>query len=483
MKKFFLGLLTLLLSAGAALSQNQTIESKDHNIQFKVNGLGENDTLIVASYLYDSHKVIDSVVLDKNGRGEIRGSGLLAAGIHIVLLPSHYYVEMVIPGDDQDFYFEFDTTLDIHGQIFKGSLDNEAFLKYNQMTQVKGEGISKLNAKLKDPNTSEEDKKKLKAQRKILDDEVVDFRTQLIGEYQGTFIAKVWKALQEVDIPEELDSDTADAKFNYFRDHFWDNYDLGEDGMVRTPFFTKRVQYYFENMFLQQPDTIIEAIDDLTMRAEKAGSNDIFHYIVWWSTRHYEESKLMCMDKVLHHMAKNYYCAGRCDWADEAMVKKMCDHSAKIEGILCDKIAPDLLMYDTSFRIPYQLHRIEAPITVLVFWDIHCGHCKKEIPKLLEFYDSMASRGVVVYAVYTQGDYEGWKKYINENKLNWLNVMDPYQKTNFRDKYNIISTPQLYILDKDKRIRFKLLPADSVGGVVEYLLKEQEEKDKEKVKP
>jgi thiol-disulfide isomerase/thioredoxin len=343
--------------------------------------------------------------------------------------------------------------------------------------------MKELNRILKEEEIGDEKKAEIKKQIKDMDKSVIEKRNELIDQYPGTFIAKVWKALQEVDIPEELEADTTGAKFSYFRTHFWDNYDLGENGLVRTPFFTKRVQYYFENMFLQQPDTMIAAIDEFTARVEKAGGSDIFHYVVWWSTRHYEESKLLCMDKVLHHMAKNYYCAGRCDWADEAMIKKMCEHAAKIEGILCEKIAPDILMYDTSFRIPYQLHKIKAPVTVLVFWDIHCGHCKKEIPKLKEMYDTMAARGVVVYSVYTQGDVEGWKKYIRENKLNWLNVMDPYQNTKFRDKYNIISTPQLYILDKDKRIKFKLLPAESVGGVVDYLLQQQEEEDKEKVKP
>lgn len=476
MKKLFIGTLTLLLSAATAISQN-------HNIQFKVGGLGENDQLIVASYLYDSHKIVDTVTLDKNGMGSLKGEGKLDPGIHIVLLPSHYYVEMVIPRDDQEFFFEFDTTLNIHAQKFEGSLDNEAFLIYNQFTQEIGERMKEINDILKNGKPDEKKKEELKAEGKKLDKAAVAKRGELIEKYPGTFIGKVWTALQEVDIPDEIEKDTGDLKFNYYRDHFWDNYDLGENGLVRTPFFTKRVQYYFENMFLQHPDTIIAAIDNFATKAEKAGGQDIFHYVVWWTTRHYEESKLMCMDKVLHHMAKNYYCAGRCDWADEAMIKKMCDHANKIEGILCEKIAPDLLMYDTSFRIPYQLHKIKAPVTVLVFWDIHCGHCKKEIPKLKEMYDTMASRGVVVYAVYTQGDYEGWKKYIRDNKLDWLNVMDPYQNTKFRDKYNIISTPQLYILDKDKRIKFKLLPAESVGGVIDYLLKEQEKEDKEKVKP
>lgn len=462
MKKTIIGLLTLLLSVSVTFGQ--------YDITFKVNGLQPNEELIVASYLYDSHKVIDTVTIEPNGLAHLRGEGKLDAGIHIVLLPSHYYVEMVIPHDDQEFYFEFDTTLDIKNQAFKGSLDNEAFLLYNQFTQDRGSKMKEISAQMKGGNLSDEKQKELQKQKKAIDKEVLDYRNELVEKYKGTFISTVWNALRDVEVPEELKQDTSDAEFIYFRKHFWDHYDLSENGLARTPFFTKRVQYYFEKMFPQHPDTIIMAVDGLAEKMEKLGGSDLFHYTVWWATRHYEESKLMCMDKVLHHMAKNYYCAGRCDWADEDMVAKMCEHAGKIEGILCEKIAPNLLMYDTSFRVPYELHKIEAPVTVLVFWDHHCGHCKKEIPKLKEFYDTMSSRGVVVYAVYTQGDYEGWKKYVRDNKLDWLNVMDPYAKSKFRDKYNIISTPQIYILDREKRIKFKLLPAENVGDVVDYLL-------------
>jgi len=476
MKKLLLGITTLLLSSLWANAQS-------HDITFKVNGLGENDTLIVASYMYESHKIIDSVVLDATGTGHLKGPGLLQAGIHIVLLPSHYYVEMVIPYDDQEFYFEFDTTLKIDNQRFEGSQDNDAFLAYNQFTQKIGLESEASIKVLKDPKASKEAKEQARKEKRGYDKQVLEFRDKLIAANEGTFMATIWTALKDIEIPEEVKKDTnPDAEFNYFRDHFWDHYDLGENGFARTPFFTKRLHYYFEKMFPQQPDTIIKAIDALASIMEEKGGHDLFHYTVWWNTRHYEESKLMCMDKVLHHMAKNYYCAGRCDWADTAMVNKMCTHAAKIEGILCEKVAPDLRMYDTSFRRAYDLHKIDAPVTVLIFWDIHCGHCKKEIPKLKEFYDTMRSKGIVVYAVYTQGDVEGWKKYIRDNKLDWLNVMDPYLKSKFRDKYNILTTPQLYILDKDKKIKFKLVPAESVGGVVEYLLKKQEEEaEKEKM--
>ena len=39
--------------------------------------------------------------------------------------------------------------------------------------------------------------------------------------------------------------------------------------------------------------------------------------------------------------------------------------------------------------------------------------------------------------------------------------------------YNIRSTPQVYILDKDKNIRFKKIGAKDIANTVQYLLEEQ----------
>ena len=115
----------------------------------------------------------------------------------------------------------------------------------------------------------------------------------------------------------------------------------------------------------------------------------------------------------------------------------------------------------------------------MVFWDPECGHCKKEVPKLQELYDSMNSKGVQIYAVYTQGDWKGWKKYIQDNGLTWINVMDAFNKSNFREKYHIISTPQVIVLDEFKKIRFKNAPAENLYEICDLLIDEYKERHPE----
>jgi len=43
------------------------------------------------------------------------------------------------------------------------------------------------------------------------------------------------------------------------------------------------------------------------------------------------------------------------------------------------------------------LHQVDADYTVLVFYEPHCGHCKKEVPKLMEHYrDSLKDLNVKI---------------------------------------------------------------------------------------
>jgi len=445
-----------------------------HNLEFKVNGIKPGDQCILAHYYADQNKIIDTAIVNPAGKVVFKGDNKLLNGVYIIVLPGHTYIEFVVPKEDQEFYIEFDTSLSAASKMSTGSIDNEAFFAFDKFASVQGLKMRRLRTEYDSAKTDAE-KEELRAKINVVDKEVDVKRRSLIEQYSTTFTAKLFRAVLEVEMPESLKGDTSGKRFIYYRDHYWDNIDLTDDGILRTPVYKGKLEYYMTKLYVQHPDTVIPAIDALANKLEGYGSMELYKYTVWWSTNHFEESKLMCMDKVLHHMAKNYYCAGKCFWADSALVAKMCEHAGKIGPTVCGRIAPDMTLVDSTFVREYQLHKINAPVTVLVFWDHQCGHCKKELPKLKAMYDTLKQKGVVVYAVYTQGDWEGWKKYIKENKLDWLNVMDAFNKATFRKDYNIISTPQLYMLDADKKIMYKNPPADNVGFIAEIMLKELEE--------
>jgi alkyl hydroperoxide reductase subunit AhpC len=114
------------------------------------------------------------------------------------------------------------------------------------------------------------------------------------------------------------------------------------------------------------------------------------------------------------------------------------------------------------------LHDIKADYLILLFWDVDCGHCQTEVPKILEDYHQFVKdkKDVKVYSVYTQYDYEKYAKYIAEHKLDWINVYDPVHLNNIREKYDVYSTPVIYILDKNKVIKAKKIGSEQIKDII-----------------
>jgi hypothetical protein len=56
-----------------------------------------------------------------------------------------------------------------------------------------------------------------------------------------------------------------------------------------------------------------------------------------------------------------------------------------------------------------------------------------------------------------------------------------YGKSNYRKEYFFIATPQMYILDKDKRIKLKNIDIEELANVLSLLNKEYQE-DAKKIK-
>ncbi len=461
----FIKTIALLLFVGIGITNAQ------HNLSFTINGLQPGQECILAHYYADQNKVVDTSAVNNQGKVVFKGDNKLLNGVYILVLPKKTYIEFIVPNDDQEFEISFDTTLLPQTKSASGSLDNEIFFEFDKFAMGPGKKKRQLIDEFKTCE-SQDRKDRIRKEIKDVDNLVDSKRKALIEKYPNTFTAKLLKAVIDIEIPENLQKDTTGLKYEYFKTHYWDNIDISDDGMLRTPVFKGKLEYYIDKVIIQQPDTLIAAIDDLCSRIEAGGAMEMYKYVIWWNTNHHEKSKLMCMDKVLHHMAKNYYCAGKCYWADSSLVAKMCEHAGKIGPTLCGNISPNMTLVDTTFAKSFELHKQNSPVTVVVFWDHQCGHCKKEIPKLKLMYDSMKARGVEVYAVYTQADWEGWKEYIRANDLSWLNVMDAFNKATYREDYNIISTPQLYMLDENKVIRFKNPPADNVGRIAEIMLEE-----------
>jgi thiol-disulfide isomerase/thioredoxin len=138
--------------------------------------------------------------------------------------------------------------------------------------------------------------------------------------------------------------------------------------------------------------------------------------------------------------------------------------------------APTLRLRDMYLN-PLSSDEVKSPYLVMVFWDPTCGHCKKEIPRLDSLYKkSLKAKGVEVLAINLEGDQKLWMDYVAEHDLLWLNAWDPYNESDFRKKYDIYSTPVIYLLDKERKIIAKRIAVDQLGDVVDKIIERDTKK-------
>ena len=171
-------------------------------------------------------------------------------------------------------------------------------------------------------------------------------------------------------------------------------------------------------------------------------------------------------DAVIVKLADDIYFSGKADWTTQEWRDNLKKEVDRIRPSLIGVKGHDLVM-NTYNGVFVSLYDIKKEFTILYFWEPDCGHCKEATPKLKAYYDKAKNQGVEVFAICTQSDKAKWEKYIQENKLDWINGWDPQRTTNFDYYYNVTATPGIFILDKNKKIIAKKLGVEDIGPFIE----------------
>jgi thiol-disulfide isomerase/thioredoxin len=398
----------------------------------------------------------------------------------LIVPPSKKYFELLID-KEQTFSFETDTTSKMveHMKI-KGSDDNAMFYKYLDYISVKGneaEPLRKRMAKIKEDSLMQIKKKDslkiLQDKISAIDKDVQNYQEKVIKDHPESFLSVIFKAQKDITVPETpiLPNGRKDSTFpySYYKNHYWDNIPLSDDRILRTPLFHNKLKYYLDKVVIQHPDSIIKETEWLIQQTK--GNKEMFKYIVWYTTTTYETSNIMGMDAVFVHLVENYYATWKAYWVDSTTNKKIIHRGFLLKPLLLEKPAPGLVLQD-SLDKNVSLYEVKSKYTVVIFWDPDCGHCQKIVPKLKEIYDSkLKAKGVTVYAVQIEDKDDKWKQFVKEKKLDWINVRDKYKNYYLHDLYDIYSTPVIYILDENKRIKAKRIDVEQLDGFIDHLNK------------
>lgn len=456
------------------LSVTYTACSQGYNIKVKIDGV--KDTTLMLGYHFGEKKfVADTAVVDNNGLAVFKGDSLLPGGMYIVILPQHTFFDILI-GDNQTFEVQTNAENLLDELKFTNSPENSAFAEYQRFMSVKQKKMGELRKQIQDASGDTSKEEAVTNEIKALDKEVKSYWDKIIADYPGTFLSTLIKALKPIEFPDfdiPADAPNADSlrwvkSYTYNQKHYFDNIDLTEDKLIRTPFFHSRIDTYFDRVLLPLPDTIL-LYSDLIIEQTRPNP-EMFQFMISHLFSKFQNSAIMGMDAVFVHLAEKYYLSGEAYWISESIKKRIAERVADLKPNLIGQIAPNVSLKDIN-NAKRDLHSIKAKVTVVYFWEPNCSHCKKVTPQLKEIYEKYKENGMEVYAVYTQNEQSTWKDYVSKNDLRWINVWDPVRESNYHKLYDIYSTPIIYILDKDKKIVAKRIGIESLERFVKEELK------------
>ncbi|MEA1885673.1 MAG: thioredoxin-like domain-containing protein [Bacteroidota bacterium] len=431
---------------------------------------GHRDSYISLAYHMGNKQYIrDTLFTDKNGHAVYQEEEPLEKGLYMIVFPDNNLFELII-SDDQKFMISCKKDDIINSLQFKGSKENSAFLayrkkwiKFQEKATLYGQELNRL--------TNKDSINMLQEDLGNIEQEMLVYIKNTAEKYKGSLLSALLYSMLPVEIPDFKIPDNLSNKdsirwlmgYNYNKNHFFDNINLDDPRLIRTPILHNKLRTFFSDVIIQAPDSVIPEIRKVISMAE--GNPETFRYVLVFIFNHFRDSQIMGHDAVLVMLADEYYLNGRADWAGEKFLDDLKKDVANIRPSLIGKKAMNITM-ETFSGVWKSLYDIKSEFTILYFWEPNCGHCKTVTPKLRDIYSKYRDKGIEVFAVCTQNNREEWENYIIENRLEWINGWDPMRATSYDFYYNVRATPMLYILNKDKEIIAKKLPIDNVEAFI-----------------
>jgi len=449
--------LTLFFSLVIILSATA---QEGYKIDVTVEGIADT-TVLLGNFFGESTYVKDTAEADANGHFVFDGKEPLEKGIYFIVLNKTRLFDFPI-GKDQHFTLKTKQPDYVLNMETSGDEDNQLYfddLSYNAERNNEAEPLLKV---LRDSTSQESEIAKARAELTQLNDKVMAHQMQIIENNPDAIVSRIHKANKRIDVPEAPAGveDVQDFKYQYYKSHYWDYFDLADPVLLRlsSPVYREKYNTYLDKLVVQHPDSLIKEIDAIV--AEAKSNKDTYKYAVWTAMIKYQYPEIMGLDAVYVHLYDKYFATGEMDfWANDQLKKNLKDRADQLRNSLIGATAPNLIMLDQNLK-KQSLHNIDHDYTVIYFFDPDCGHCKKETPKLVEFYDK-TTYDVEIFAVSADTSMTKMKNYIKDMGMSWITVNGPRTLTEpYQNLYDATTTPTIYVLDRKKKIIAKKLPAD-----------------------
>lgn len=439
--------------------------AQKYEITFTFPGVSDS-VLFIGQHYRDGFIDIDSTSRSSNGTYTFQGKRKFETGIYVVYQRNAQkgLLDFTIDGSQR---FSMKATADNHianpATDIIGSPANQAIYAY----------INKVNSAKQQVKDIDQRKKSSDAKVRAQAEKDMELLTKEMNEYEDGILKNPnnYRFFQLLNIfkgPEVPDS--IQDKAVYYREHYWDDVDLSDHSLVRTPdLFNKMNYYFFGVLYHADFDTICRYADKVLQKVE----NDTLmlrYFMDFIMPRYYRSTKNIGWDATWCYLVRKYYLTGKCSWASSSELANKRQSAEFLEKSLIGAMGAELYMADTNQSSNpndwISSHRFPQKYVILWFWDPDCHHCQEQTATLKTLYDSLSAAGNKIFEVYAVGyesDVAKWKKYVREHNLPFVNVGGSNVNIDYQEAYNVHGAPTMIILNEERRIIMnKVLPTKAI---------------------
>ncbi len=240
MRRIWLLMVVLLITWTATAQES-------NKIQIRIKG-SQDTSLLLASYYGNKIRLVDTAFTKVPGNFVFEGKKVLPGGVYMVVSPKKVKLFEFLINKNQHFVLNTDTAdISMHLKA-QGSIENTVFFNYLQYSDKIYKEILALRKELKQTKKNTPAFKQLQENIATLRKENITKRKELIQSHPGTFVAKLFEAMEEVRVPKKSHPVNSLYEYHYMKQHFWDHFDLSDPRLLRSPLYDQKLKTYFKQL-------------------------------------------------------------------------------------------------------------------------------------------------------------------------------------------------------------------------------------------
>lgn len=356
---------------------------------------------------------------------------------------------------------------------FRNSPENQVFQDLNVKTRAWLEESRNVQRELEaiEDKTSPE-AEALQERGRAAWEKTTNARNQFMADNPDHLVTVFWRSQTPIDVPEAPDYIPEDERqswrYNYWKDNFFANFDLTDSRLFRMPFFVfqQRLNEYLETVLSPHSDSIISGVVHLIEQTRE--NMEIFRFTLSEILNNYLRSQIVGYDAIWVYLIDRYYATGKASWTSEATMENLLRAANRARPLLAGNVPAEFLSPDLNEGQPNGQWRsvfgARTRYTVVFFWESTCGHCKREMPLLRDFYNAKRKElDFEVFAVCRDRNLEVCWNYLTTNNMtDWINVTGTASTVQWDELWDVNSVPTIFVLDSQNRIVTKRISVEQI---------------------